>query len=153
MSAEQRVRELGLVLPEPARPVASYAMAVRTGRLLFVSGHLPVDEDGQRIVGRVGEELTVEQAAAAARRVGLAMLATLRDVLGSLDKVKRIVKVVGLVNAVDGFAAQPQVLNGFSDLMAEVFGEAGVHARFAGGTSNLPGGVCCEIEAIVEVGE
>ena len=153
MSAEKRLQELGLSLPQPARPVASYTMAVRTGNLLFLSGHIPADENGDLITGQVGADLTVEQAAAAAHRVGLSMLATLRDVLGSLDKVRRIVKVTGLVNAVDGFTGQPQVVNSFSKLMVEVFGEAGVHARFAGGTSNLPAGVPVEIEAIVEVAD
>ena len=153
MGAETRLKEKNITLPKPATPVANYVGAVRVGTLLFVSGHGPVRADGKPGTrGKVGRELTVEQGYQVAREVGLSMLATVRASLGSLDQVKRIVKVLGMVNSADGFGDQPRVINGFSDLMVEVFGEAiGKHARSAVGMAELPMGIPVEIEMVLEV--
>jgi enamine deaminase RidA (YjgF/YER057c/UK114 family) len=153
MGAEARFKELNLTLPPPATPLANYVGAVRTGNLLFLSGHGPLRPQGKfTYVGKVGRELTVEQGYQAAREVGLNLLATTRAALGSLDRVKRVVKVLGMVNSAEGFGDQPKVINGFSDLMVEVFGEAiGKHARSAVGMAGLPMGIPVEIEMILEV--
>jgi len=153
MGAEARLKELGITLPQPASPLANYVGAVRVGNLLFVSGHGPDRTDGKPMArGKVGRELTVEQTYQVARSVGLALLATTRTQLGSLDKVKRVVKVLGMVNSADDFGDQPKVINGFSDLMVQVFGEAiGKHARSAVGMAALPMGIPVEIEMILEV--
>ena len=153
MGAEARLKELGITLPQPATPLANYVGAVRVGNLLFVSGHGPDRTDGKPMArGKVGRELTVEQAYQVARSVGLALLATTRTQLGSLDKVKRVVKVLGMVNSADDFGDQPKVINGFSDLMVQVFGEAiGKHARSAVGMAAPPMGIPVEIEMILEV--
>jgi len=153
MGAEARLKELGITLPQPAPPLANYVGAVRVGNLLFVSGHGPDRTDGKPMArGKVGRELTVEQAYQVARTVGLALLATTRTQLGSLDKVKRVVKVLGMVNSADDFGDQPKVINGFSDLMVQIFGEAiGKHARSAVGMAALPMGIPVEIEMILEV--
>jgi enamine deaminase RidA (YjgF/YER057c/UK114 family) len=153
MGAETRLKEKNITLPQPATPVANYVGAVRVGTLLFVSGHGPVRADGKpRTRGKVGRELTIEQGYEVAREVGLSMLATVRASLGSLDRVKRVVKVLGMVNSADGFGDQPRVINGFSDLMVEVFGEAiGKHARSAVGMAELPMGIPVEIEMVLEV--
>lgn len=149
---ETRIQELHLVLPPAPKPVAKYKPVVQLGNTLYVSGHGPLKEDKTLILGRVGKDLTMEQGKAAARQVGLAILATLRANLGSVDKVKRLVKTLGLVQCTDDFKEQPQVINGFSELMAEVFGEdAGVGARSAVGTSALPGGMAVEVECIFEL--
>ena len=153
MGAEARLKELGITLPQPASPLANYVGAVRVGNLLFVSGHGPDRTDGKPMArGKVGRELTVEQTYQVARSVGLSLLATTRAQLGSLDKVKRVVKVLGMVNSADDFGDQPKVINGFSDLMVQVFGEAiGKHARSAVGMAALPMGIPVEIEMILEV--
>jgi enamine deaminase RidA (YjgF/YER057c/UK114 family) len=151
MGAEARLAELKLVLPPAPKPVANYVTALRVGDLLYVSGHGPLRPDGTLIVGRVGDELDLEQGRAAARQVGLAMLATLKAQLGSLDRVVRLVKTLGLVQCTEQFVQQPQVINGFSDLMNEVFGAEGVGARSAVGTSALPSGMAVEVEAIFQV--
>ncbi len=153
MGAEARLKELGISLPQPATPVANYVGAVRVGNLLFVSGHGPLRTDGKPMArGKVGRELTVEQGYQVAREVGLSLLATTRAQLGSLDKVKRVVKVLGMVNSADDFGDQPKVINGFSDLMVQVFGEAtGKHARSAVGMAGLPMGIPVEIEMVLEV--
>jgi enamine deaminase RidA (YjgF/YER057c/UK114 family) len=149
---ETRVQELHLTLPPVPKPVAKYKTAVRVGNVLYVSGHGPLKADKSLITGKVGKDLNLEEGKAAARQVGLAILSTLRDNLGSLDKVKRLVKTLGLVNCTDDFKDQPQVINGYSELMADVFGEeAGVGARSAVGTNALPGNISVEIEAIFEV--
>src|SRR5216110_3888309 len=145
MGAEARLKEKNITLPRPATPVANYVGAVRAGNLLFVSGHGPLRADGKPSVrGKVGRELSVEQGYQVAREVGLNLLATTRASLGSLDKVKRVVKVLGMVNSADGFGDQPKVINGFSDLMVEVFGENGRHARSAVGMAELPSGIPVE---------
>ena len=151
-SPEKRVQELHLTLPPAPKPVAVYKTAVKLGTLLFVSGHGPLKPDKTQITGRVGKDLTMEQGKEAARQVGLAILATIKDTLGSLDKVKRLVKTFGMVNCTDDFKDQPQVINGFSELMADVFGEdAGVGARSAVGHNSLPSNIPVEIECIFEV--
>ena len=124
MSAEARLKEMNIVLPLPATPLANYVGAVRVGSLLFVSGHGPLRDGKPTARGKVGSDLTVEQGYQVAREVGLNLLGTVRATLGSLDKVKRVVKVLGMVNSADGFGDQPKVINGFSDLMVEVFGDA-----------------------------
>ncbi len=153
MGAEARLKERNITLPPPATPVANYVGAVRVGNLLFVSGHGPLRIDGQPAArGKVGRELSVEQGYQVAREVGLSLLATTRAALGSLDRVKRVVKVLGMVNSAEGFTEQPRVINGFSDLMVEVFGEAvGKHARSAVGMAELPMGIPVEIEMVLEV--
>src|SRR5204862_1703615 len=153
MGAEARLKELGITLPQPATPLANYVGAVRVGNLLFVSGHGPDRTDGKPMArGKVGRELTVEQAYQVARSVGLALLATTRTQLGSLDKVKRVVKVLGMVKSADDFGDQPQVINGFSHIMVSVAtARNGRHARSAVGMAALPMGIPVEIEMILEV--
>ena len=150
---EARLQELGLTLPTPAKPVARYKMAVSAGGLLYVSGHGPARiTDKTPVTGKVGGDLTTEQGKESARAVGLNILATLRNTLGSLNRVKRLVKTLGMVNCPSDYKEQPQVINGFSELMAEVFGEeAGVGARSAVGMGSLPGNIAVEIECIFEV--
>ena len=151
MSAEKRLQELGLELPEPARPLGSYVTIVRSGDLLFTAGHLPVAVDGKPWQGKVGAECAIEDGAEAARLTGLNILATVRDAVGSLDQVTRVVKLTGFVNSAAGFNQQPAVINGCSDLFGEVFGDAGRHARSAVGVSELPLDTPVEIEAIIDV--
>jgi enamine deaminase RidA (YjgF/YER057c/UK114 family) len=149
---ETRIQELHLTLPTPPKPVAKYRTAVQAGNMLYVSGTGPLKPDGKLIVGRIGADLTAEQGKDAARVVGAAVLATVRNTLGSLNKVKRLVKTLGLVNCTPDFKDQPQVINGFSELMAEVFGEeAGVGARSAVGAGSLRANIAVEIECIFEV--
>jgi len=151
-SPEKRIQELHLTLPPAPKPVAVYKTAVKHGNLLFVSGHGPLKADKTLIVGRVGQDLTLDQGRDAARQVGLAVLATVRDALGSLDKVKRLVKTLGWVNCTVEFTDQPKVMNGFSDLMKYVFGDdAGVGARSAVSAHTLPGGIAVEVECLFEV--
>ena len=152
MSAEKKLKELGIDLGTVSAPVANYVNAVRTGNLLFLAGKGPrVDAHGCRPVGKVGRDFNVEQAYQHARTVGLDLLAVMRTELGSLDKVKRVVKVLGMVNAVPEFEDQPKVINGCSDLFVEVFGERGRHARSAVGMGSLPNNIPVEIEVIVAV--
>ena len=148
--AEARLQEKNISLPPEPAPVANYVNAVRVGNLLFLSGNTPGPDWTPK--GKVGKELTVEEGYQAARRVGLIMLAKVRGALGSLDRVKRVVKVLGMVNAAEGFGDTPKVVNGFSDLMVEVFGESiGKHARSAVGMAALPGNSPVEVEMILEV--
>ena len=152
MSAEENLKKLGLDLGKVSAPVANYVNAVRTGNLLFLAGKGPrPDASGKRPAGKVGREYTAEQAYQHARTVGLDLLAVMRQELGSLDKVKRVVKVLGMVNAVPEFTDHPKVINGCSDLFVEVLGDAGKHARSAVGMGSLPMGIPVEIECIVEV--
>jgi enamine deaminase RidA (YjgF/YER057c/UK114 family) len=151
MEAEARLNALAIELPAAPRPLGSYVTAARSGNLLFLSGHGPV-RDGRVVYwGKVGRDLTIEQGQEAARLTGLNLLATARDVLGSLDRVRRVVKVLGMVQCADDFTDHPKVINGFSDLMVEVFGDAGRHARSAVGMGSLPFGIAVEIEVIFEV--
>ncbi|MBV8760582.1 MAG: RidA family protein [Deltaproteobacteria bacterium] len=151
MTHEQRLASLGITLPPPPKPVATYATIVQHGDLLYTAGHGPLRADGTWLVGKLGATLDVAAGREAARLNGLAMLARLRAHLGSLDRVARIVKVLGFVNATAEFTDHPQVINGFSDLMAQVFGEVGIAARSAVGAPSLPSGIAVEIEAIVAV--
>ncbi len=152
MSAEARIKELGLSLPQPPKPGGNYIPGVRVGNLLYLSGHGPSRVDGVPAArGKVGRDLSVEEAYKVAREVGINLLGTARSLLGSLDKVKRVVKVLGMVNSAEGFGDQPKVINGFSDLMVEVFGENGRHARSAVGMAELPSSIPVEIEMILEV--
>jgi enamine deaminase RidA (YjgF/YER057c/UK114 family) len=152
-SPEARLKELNITLPPPGRPMARYKMAVRAGNMLYVSGHGPAKiTPSTPVSGRCGADLTMEQGKDCARAVGLNILATVRDQLGSLDRVKRLVKTLGMVNSTPEFTQHPAVINGFSDLMAEVFGDdAGVGARSAVGMGALPNNIGVEIEAIFEV--
>ena len=146
---EERLKERKITLPPAPAPVANYVRAVRVGNLLFVSGTTSRD---LKPFGKLGREVTVEQGYQAARHAGLLLLANVRAELGTLDRVKRVVKVLGMVNSADGFAEQPAVINGFSDLMVEVFGESsGKHARSAVGLAALPGNAPVEVEAILEI--
>ena len=152
MSAEENLKKLGFDLGTVSAPVANYVNAVRTGNLLFLAGKGPrPDASGKRPSGKVGRDYTAEQAYQHARTVGMDLLAVMRAELGSLDKVKRVVKVLGMVNAVPEFTDHPKVINGCSDLFVEVLGEAGKHARSAVGMGSLPMGIPVEIECIVEV--
>ena len=152
MGAEARLAELGIELPAAGEPVANYRMAVRTGNLLFVSGHGPAHRDGAKVRGKVGVDLDLPEAREAARLVGVNLLATIRREVGSLDAVRRVVKVLGMVNCAPGFGQTPAVIDGCSDLLVDVFGpEAGSHARSAVGMAELPYGLAVEIEMIVEL--
>ena len=150
-SPEQKLQQLGIVLPVPSKPVATYVNAVRTGNLIYLSGKGPTNADGTDITGKLGKDLSIEQGYAAAKSTGINLLAALKAEIGSLDKVKRIVKVLGMVNYTAEFTDQPKVINGFSDFMVEVFGEKGKHARSAVGMNALPKNIAVEIEMIVEV--
>ena len=148
---DAKLKELGIELTAPSKPVANYVNVVQTGKLLFLAGKGPKMADGFYVKGFLGKDVSVEEGYKAARRVGELQLAVLKDHLGDLNKVKRVVKVLGLVRGTDDFGNQPEVMNGFSDLMVEVFGEKGKHARAAVGTNSLPRNICLEIEMIVEV--
>ena len=150
MSIEDRLTELGITLPDAPAPAANYVPFVRSGNLVFISGQISADENGL-IIGKLGENMETEAGAAAARRCGLALIAQLKSAIGSLDKVKRVVKLSGFVNSTPDFIEQPKVVNGCSDLMVEIFGDAGRHARAAVSAPSLPLGVAVEIEAIFEV--
>ena len=152
MSAiDERLRMLGIVLPAVPTPVANYVPFVITGNLLFLSGQGPRDSNGEFLRGVVGAQVSVDEAHQHARIVGLQLLATAKLVLGNLDRVSRVVKLLGMVNAVPGFGQQPAVINGCSDLLVQVFGDAGRHARSAVGMGSLPVNLTVEIEAIMEV--
>jgi len=148
---EAKLQRLGIILPEVSAPVANYVNAVQTGNLLFMAGKGPTRPDGTRVTGKLGTDLTVEQGYEAARLVGINQLAVLKQAVGNLDRVKRIVKVTGMVNASPDFKQHPQVINGFSDLMVSVFGERGKHARTAVGMGSLPSNIAVEIEMVVEI--
>jgi len=151
MNIDNRLAELGITLPQPAAPVASYVPAVEAGGLLHISGQISVAEDGKLILGRLGEDMNLERGTEAARRCGIMLLAQIKAALGSLDRVERIVKLGAFVNSAPSFTDQPKVANGASELMQEVFGEAGRHARSAVGVTVLPLGVAVEVDAIVAV--
>src|SRR5262245_28314058 len=151
MGAEAKLKEHGITLPSPTKPLGNYIPGVRVGNLLFLSGHGPERDGGPTVRGKLGRDLSVEDGYKVAREVGIKLLGSTRSILGSLDKVKRVVKVLGMVNSAEGFGAQPQVINGFSDLMVEVFGENGRHARSAVGMAGLPMDIPVEIEMILEL--
>jgi enamine deaminase RidA (YjgF/YER057c/UK114 family) len=148
---EQKLAALGVTLPAVEAPIANYVKTVRSGNLLFTAGHGPCGTLTREQIGKVGGTLSIEQGAAAARATGLCLLATLKAELGTLSRVRRIVKVLGMVNSAPGFTEHPKVMNGFSDLMVAVFGERGKHARSSVGVAALPGDMAVEIEIIVEV--
>ena len=151
MKTEQRLKELGIELAKATSPMANYVNAVRTGNLLYLAGKGPGLPGKPLPVGKVGRDLTVEQAYEHARETGLSLIAVMKAELGDLDKVKRIVKVLGMVNATSEYSHQPEIINGCSDLFVEVFGERGKHARSAVGMGSLPRGIPVEIEVIVEI--
>lgn len=148
---EQVLKDLGIELPAPGAPVATYVNSVRTGNLVYTSGKGPQKPDGTYVTGKLGRDLTVDEGYQAARLTAIQLIATLKAQVGDLSKVKRIVKVLGMVNADPEFTDQSKVVNGCSDLLVEVFGEKGKHARSAVGMGSLPGGIACEIELIAEV--
>lgn len=151
MKVEKKLKELGIDLPKATTPMGSYVNAVRTGNLLYLAGKGPGLPGHPLPVGKVGGDFTVEEGYEHARSVGISILAALKAELGDLDKVKRVVKVLGMVNAVPEFGQQPEVINGCSDLFVTVFGERGRHARSAVGMASLPRGIPVEIEVIVEL--
>ena len=151
MKVEQKLADLGLALPPVGPPAGNYLPAARTGNLVFLAGHGPVRADGSFITGRLGDGLSVEQGYEAARATGLALLGSLKSEIGDLDRIRRIVKVFGMVRCTPDFGEQPAVINGASDLFVELFGDAGRHARSAVGMTALPMGIAVEIEMVVEV--
>jgi enamine deaminase RidA (YjgF/YER057c/UK114 family) len=152
MNAEARLKELGLEIPPPPKPAGVYKPVVIVGNMAYVSGHGPLKTDGSMIVGKVGAELDLAGGYAAAKQTGLAILASLRANLGDLNRVRRVVKTLGMVNCTTDFQQQPQVINGFSELFAEVFGkDLGVGARSAVGMGSLPGNIAVEVEVILEI--
>ncbi len=148
---EEQLTKLGITLPSISQPVASYVNVVRTGNLLFLSGKGPLKPDGQYIKGKLGKDLSIQEGAKAAELTAIQQLAVLKATLGDLSKVKRIVKILGFVNSDSEFFEHPKVINGCSDLMIQVFGEKGKHARSAIGVSALPFNMAVEVEMIVEV--
>jgi enamine deaminase RidA (YjgF/YER057c/UK114 family) len=150
---EEKLKQLGIELPTIAQPVGNYVNVVQTGNLIFLAGKGPSLAEGGYITGKVGQDLTVNEGYDAARLTGINQLAVLKDYLGNLGRVKRIVKVLGMVNATVDFENHPEVINGFSDLMVEIFGSKGKHARAAVGMASLPRNIAVEIEMIVEIEE
>ena len=149
---DDRIAELGITLPDPQSPVANYVPSVRTGNLIYLSGLGPAAADGRRPNGKLGRDLGTEEGYEAARLVGINMLARMKQALdGDLDRIRRVVKLLSMVNSTGDFTEHPQVANGCSDLMVEVFGDRGRHARSAVGMANLPGNIPVEIEVIIEV--
>lgn len=148
---EAKLEELGIALSEPAAPVANYVNSVRTGNLVFMAGKGPTKSEGGYVQGKVGVDLTVEEGYEAARLTAIAQLSALKAEIGDLNKVVRIVKVHGMVNCASDFGDQPEVINGFSDTMVEVFGDRGKHARAAVGMGSLPRNIAVEVEMVVEV--
>lgn len=148
---EQRLQEKGITLVAPSKPIANYVNVVRVGNLLFLAGKGPTKADGTNITGKVGKDLTIEQGYEAASLCAINHISVLKAELGDLSKVKRIVKVLGLVNCHADFQDQPKVMNGYSDMMVAIFGDKGKHARSAVGTNSLPMGIAVEVEVVVEV--
>jgi enamine deaminase RidA (YjgF/YER057c/UK114 family) len=153
MTPEEKLKELGHTLPEAPKSIANYVGSVQTGKLLYLSGKGPDLVGGRRWQGKLGAELTTEQGYEAARNCMLNLLAVVRDDIGELSRVKRVVKLLGMVNSTPEFGDQPKVINGASDLLVEIFGDRGRHARSAVGMTSLPGGIPVEIEMIVELND
>jgi enamine deaminase RidA (YjgF/YER057c/UK114 family) len=151
MDIEKRLKELEITLPEAPKPVANFVPFVRAGNFLFLSGHGPYDDGKTKLVGKLGKELSTEEGNRVARNVIINCLASIKEALGNLNKVKRVIKLLGMVNCTEDFKDQPKVMNGASDLLVEIFGEAGRHARSAVGMQSLPNGIPVEIEMILEV--
>ncbi|MEO5601264.1 MAG: RidA family protein [Cyclobacteriaceae bacterium] len=151
-SMDEKLKKLGIELIVPTKPIANYAKAVRTGNLIYLSGHGPTKADGTDFTGKVGQDLTLEEGVEAARRTAISLLSTLKmELKGDLSRVKKVVKINGWVNCPADFKDQPKVMNGCSDLLVAVFGEKGKHARTSLGTNALPSNIAIEIEMIVEV--
>ena len=150
-SPEQKLKELGIMLPPATQPIANYVKYVRVGNLIYLAGHGPQKSDGSYVMGKLGLNLTIDEGYKAAYETGVNIIATLKDAIGDLNKVKRFVKVLGMVNSSDDFKDQPKVMNGFSDLMVDVFGERGKHVRAAVGMNALPNGIAVEVEMTVEL--
>lgn len=148
---KKKLDSMQIVLPISKAPVANYVHITQAGKTLYLAGKGPQDDDGKNITGKLGQELSIEQGYDAARRIGIRQIGVLKDHLGDLNKVRRILKVTGMVNATPDFENHPEVINGFSDLMVEVFGERGKHARAAVGMGSLPRNIAVEIDMIVEV--
>ena len=148
---EKRLSEKGITLPEDAKPIANYVSVVRSGNLLFLAGKGPQNPDGTYITGKVGKDLSVQEGYEAAKLTAIRQLAAIKAAIGNLDHVKQIVKVLGMVNCNADFTDHPKVINGFSDLMVEIFGDKGKHARSSVGMSSLPNNMAVEIEMIVEI--
>src|ERR1700674_199595 len=153
MTPEERITELGLALPQTPQSIANYVGAVRTGNVLYLSGKGPDLIGGRHWLGKLGAELTTEEGYEAARDTMLNLLAVLRDELGELSRVRRVVKLLGMVNSTPNFNEQPKVINGASDLLVNIFGDKGRHARSAVGMQSVPGGIPVEIEMIVEIAD
>ncbi len=151
MKVERKIKELGLTLPPPPNPVANYVTAVKTGNLLFVSGHGPYNDGIVKTSGKVGRELSVDEGYQAARNTALNCLASVKAAVNDLDEIKRVVKLLGMVNCTEDFKDPPKVINGCSDLLVEIFGESGRHARSAVGMQALPNQIPVEIEMILEI--
>ncbi|GAB3528608.1 RidA family protein [Pontibacter brevis] len=151
ITPEEKIQTLGITLPAPVQPVANYVTHVQAGNLLYLSGHGYCGSPTAVDIGKLGRDLTVEQGYEAARHAGVCVLATIKHALGELGRVKRIVRVLGMVNATEDFMDHPKVINGFSDLMIEVFGDKGKHVRSAVGMGSLPGGIAVEIEVTLEI--
>ena len=152
MNYEEKIKELGLTIPEAKAPVGNYVAAKVSGKMLFISGQISINEKGELIKGKVGNELDTDQAYQAAKRCGLSIVSQAKNACeGDLSKIKSCIKLTGFVNSIDSFTDQPKVINGASDLMASIFGEAGMHARAAVSTNSLPLGVAVEIDAIFEL--
>jgi len=150
---EAKLEALGLTLPAPPAPVANFLLAVQVGSLVFLSGHPPIRDGAIVFTGKVGAERTIDEGYQAARLVCLNLLASLKEAIGDLDRVERIVKMLGMVNCTEDFTRHPQVINGASDLLVELYGERGRHARSAVGMQSLPSGMSVEIEMIVQIEE
>lgn len=150
-SPSENLKKLGIELPSVSAPIANYVKYVQTGNLVYLSGHGPLQNNGNYTIGKLGKNVSNEQGYEAARITGIQLLATLQSAIGDLSRVKRIVKILGLVNCTDDFTEQPKIINGCSDLMVAVFGEIGKHARSAIGTNALPMGMAVEVEMIVEI--
>ena len=152
MSFEKKIKDLSINLPEAKAPVGNYVATKIVGKLLYISGQISIDEKGELIKGKVGKELDTEQAYQAAKRCGLSIVSQAKNACeGDLSKIKSCIKLTGFVNSIDSFADQPKVINGASDLMASIFGEAGMHTRAAVSTNSLPLGVAVEVDAIFEL--
>jgi len=152
MSVDERLREMGITIPDAATPVGSYVPGVLVGKILFMSGHGPFDSEGKVTAqGKVGRNMTTEEAQDVARQVAINMLGSIQGLIGDLGQIKRVVKVLGLVNCIDGYTDSPKVINGFSNCLVDVFGDAGRHARSAFGVMELPAGIPVEVEAIFEL--
>ena len=152
MSFEKKIKDLNINLPEAKAPVGNYVATKIVGKLLYISGQISIDEKGQLIKGKVGKELNIDQAYQAAKRCGLSIVSQAKNACeGDLTKIKSCIKLTGFVNSIDSFTDQPKVINGASDLMASIFGEAGMHTRAAVSTNSLPLGVAVEVDAIFEL--